>query len=123
MRAELLKLNGALFALFLELLSVLVEAPAHYPEALTRLLGALQNMQHLINAARPRQARDTLEFVLRRQVEQKRAALAALREEVAGIRAKLAAAAARLAAAGTGDDGAESAPAAAAAAVAAMDTS
>lgn len=108
-RAELLKLNGALLALFLELLSVLVEAPGSYAETLTRLLGALQNMQHLVNAVRPRQARDALEVELRRAVAEKRGALAALRGEVAAARERLAATVSRLAHAG--GDAAESAPA------------
>jgi hypothetical protein len=54
-KAELLKLNQALLVLFLELLSVLVEQPSAYAETLTRVIGALQNMQHLINLRRPEQ--------------------------------------------------------------------
>jgi len=54
-KAELLKLNQALLVLFLELLSVLVEQPSAYAETLTRVIGALQNMQHLVNTLRPEQ--------------------------------------------------------------------
>lgn len=55
-KAELLKLNQLLLVLFLELLSVLVEQPTAYAETLTRLIAALQNMQHLVNLLRPQQA-------------------------------------------------------------------
>jgi hypothetical protein len=56
-KAELLKLNQALLVLFLELLSVLVEQPSAYAETLTRVIAALQNMQHLVNLRRPEQVR------------------------------------------------------------------
>jgi hypothetical protein len=55
-KAELLRLNRALLVLFLELLSVLVEQPSAYAETLTRVIGALQNMQHLVNMTRIDQA-------------------------------------------------------------------
>lgn len=56
-RPELLRLNQLLLCLFLELLSVLVEQPAAYAETLTRVICALQNMQHLVNLMRPEQVR------------------------------------------------------------------
>ncbi|GBF91126.1 hypothetical protein Rsub_04795 [Raphidocelis subcapitata] len=126
-KAELLRLNRALLVLFLELLSVLVDQPTAYAETLTRVICALQNMQHLVNVTRIQQARATLEFTLQQQIARKRAALDALRQTVAGVRERLGAAAAALAAAG--GDAAESAPKATAAAAAAaggavaMDTS
>jgi hypothetical protein len=54
-KQELLQLNRLLLCLFLELLSVLVEQPTAYAETLTRVIGALQNMQHLANLLRPQQ--------------------------------------------------------------------
>ncbi|KIY97878.1 Cofactor required for Sp1 transcriptional activation subunit, putative [Monoraphidium neglectum] len=107
-KQELLQLNRLLLCLFLELLSVLVEQPTAYAETLTRVIGALQNMQHLANLLRPQQARHTLEHMLKTQIARKREALAGLRTEVARIREQLGATVARLAAAG--DDAAESAP-------------
>ena len=56
-KGELLKLNQALLVLFLELLSVLVEQPSAYAEAVTKVIAALQNMQYLVNALRPQQVR------------------------------------------------------------------
>jgi hypothetical protein len=61
-KAELLRLNRALLVLFLELLSVLVEQPGGYAESVTKVIGALQNMQHLVNLQRPVQVRLGLVF-------------------------------------------------------------
>jgi hypothetical protein len=56
-KAELLKLNGALLFLYIDLLGVLTDAPEQYAAALTPVVQTLQNMQHLLNLLRPLQVR------------------------------------------------------------------
>lgn len=111
-KAELLRLNQLLLVLFIELLSVLVEQPGSYAETLTRVIGALQNMQHLINDLRPQQARHTLEYILQQQIAKKREALAGLKQQVQQIRQQLTGTMEQLAK--VGGDAAESVPKAAA---------
>ncbi|WIA30226.1 hypothetical protein OEZ86_000317 [Tetradesmus obliquus] len=106
-RAELLRLNRGLLFMFLELLQVLVDQPSQYSGSLSEILGVLFNMAHLLNMARPLQARETLKHALRTQIAEKQAALAALRSQSAKVRQELLAVTQQLAA--VGGDAAESA--------------
>eukprot|EP00879_Flechtneria_rotunda_P007944 GHRR01008323.1.p1 GENE.GHRR01008323.1~~GHRR01008323.1.p1 ORF type:complete len:143 (+),score=54.82 GHRR01008323.1:736-1164(+) len=54
-KQELMELNKGVLFLFLELLTVLVQQPSQYAQALSQVKVALLNMSHLINMARPLQ--------------------------------------------------------------------
>eukprot|EP00195_Chlamydomonas_chlamydogama_P011426 CAMPEP_0202902324 /NCGR_PEP_ID=MMETSP1392-20130828/16789_1 /ASSEMBLY_ACC=CAM_ASM_000868 /TAXON_ID=225041 /ORGANISM="Chlamydomonas chlamydogama, Strain SAG 11-48b" /LENGTH=193 /DNA_ID=CAMNT_0049589073 /DNA_START=74 /DNA_END=652 /DNA_ORIENTATION=- len=81
-RSELDRLLTELMLLFSELLRSLEEAPQQYAPHLNALNQVLSNMQHLINMARPVQARVTLEYVLKLQIREKQEALAKIRSQV-----------------------------------------
>eukprot|EP00878_Enallax_costatus_P002412 GHUV01002588.1.p2 GENE.GHUV01002588.1~~GHUV01002588.1.p2 ORF type:complete len:211 (+),score=78.77 GHUV01002588.1:224-856(+) len=116
-KQELLKLNKGLLFLFLELLTVLVQQPSRYAESLGPVLATMHNMQYLINLARPLQAKETLRCTLQTQIQEKQAALTALRRKAEQAKQDVTALTRQLAAVGA--DAAESmqrAPAPAAAA-------
>eukprot|EP00775_Hariotina_reticulata_P010876 gene10876-11030_t len=115
-KQELLKLNKGVLFLFLELLEVLVNQPTAYAALISELNIALNNMAHLLNMARPLQAQQTLKYALQSQVQEKQAALTALRATTSQMRQRVLELTSQLAA--VGGDAAESAarPAASAAA-------
>ncbi|GAB4818496.1 hypothetical protein N2152v2_005542 [Parachlorella kessleri] len=85
-KGELLQLHRELLAGFLELLRVLTDRPSLYARQVESLGLLLRNFQHLLNAARPYQARATLAHMLSQEVDERRQAAQELRKarEAAG---------------------------------------
>uniref|UniRef100_A0A0N5ALY0 C2H2-type domain-containing protein n=1 Tax=Syphacia muris TaxID=451379 RepID=A0A0N5ALY0_9BILA len=70
-REELKKLNRSTVAAFLDLLDILIRCPSHPErnEKLQNLRLLFINMHHLINEYRPIQARDTIQTIMKSQIE------------------------------------------------------
>lgn len=70
-RDELKKLNRSAVAAFLDLLDILIRCPSHPErhEKLQNLRLLFINMHHLINEYRPIQARDTIQTIMKAQIE------------------------------------------------------
>uniref|UniRef100_A0A061RJN6 Mediator of RNA polymerase II transcription subunit 7 n=1 Tax=Tetraselmis sp. GSL018 TaxID=582737 RepID=A0A061RJN6_9CHLO len=87
-KGELLQMNKEVLFTFLELLRTVVEAPGlsaasrtQYDTQMLNLALLLWNMHHLLNLMRPYQARATLEYILREQISERRAAVRELRQK------------------------------------------
>ncbi|MEW5302551.1 MAG: hypothetical protein WDW38_002300 [Sanguina aurantia] len=89
-KGELSHLQGELMCLFLELLRTLVQNPSGYAPQLTMINQVFSNMQHLINALRPHQARANLEYALQLQIQAHKDALARIAQQVAAADTTLA---------------------------------
>lgn len=91
-RAELSRLNKEVLFTFAELLHTVTESPGLTPASRMQYdthmmsLGLLfWNMHHLLNHLRPHQARAALQYRLEQQLEERRAAVQALRQQSARI--------------------------------------
>lgn len=62
---------------------------SHIKDRLKHMETVVINIQYLLNELRPYQARETLEMLMRRQIEHRRAAARLLREKSAQVRAEL----------------------------------
>lgn len=70
---------------FLELLTVLIDAPSTYARQVESVGLILRNMQYLLNLLRPVQARAALESALRQRIQRQKQGLRALRSQMAGV--------------------------------------
>eukprot|EP01023_Acetabularia_acetabulum_P007966 TRINITY_DN13474_c1_g1_i2.p1 TRINITY_DN13474_c1_g1~~TRINITY_DN13474_c1_g1_i2.p1 ORF type:complete len:182 (+),score=36.66 TRINITY_DN13474_c1_g1_i2:78-623(+) len=80
-RSALSEMNSELPYAFLELVSCLIDQPSEIARRLDDVGVILRNMYHLINAARPIQARETLKCLLEMQIQEKQECLETLRAE------------------------------------------
>lgn len=85
-KGELLRLHKELIAAFMLLLGTLIENPTMYGRAVQKVGTVLTNMQRLINALRPHQARYSLVGGLEKEVGDMRRAIEDLKEKEEGGR-------------------------------------
>ncbi|GAX76290.1 hypothetical protein CEUSTIGMA_g3735.t1 [Chlamydomonas eustigma] len=84
-KSELGRLNKEVIFVYSELLRVLVENPSGYVPTLNILNQVLDNMQHLLNMIRPEQARASLEYALKLQIQEKEEAIANLKSQAEAV--------------------------------------
>ncbi|CAG8599441.1 1997_t:CDS:2, partial [Cetraspora pellucida] len=71
---ELKKLNNSVVFNFVELLDILVKDPDRGPDKCEQIKLLLINMKFLLNEYRPHQARETLQLIMKEQIEQRKLA-------------------------------------------------
>ncbi|CAG8685816.1 20967_t:CDS:2, partial [Gigaspora rosea] len=72
--SELKKLNNSVVFNFVELLDILVKDPDRGPDKCEQIKLLLINMKFLLNEYRPHQARETLQLIMKEQIEQRKLA-------------------------------------------------
>lgn len=79
-KTEIQKLNRESLDRFAALANDLQNAPSRTNERIEEIALLYNNLHHLLNTIRPLQARETVAFILKRQIEEKMQALQTLRE-------------------------------------------
>ena len=81
-KTEIQKLNREILDRFAALANDLQNAPSRTNERIEEIALLYNNLHHLLNTIRPLQARETVAFILKRQIEEKKQALQTLRESL-----------------------------------------
>jgi len=81
-KTEIQKLNRETLDRFAALANDLQNAPSRTNERIEEIALLYNNLHHLLNTIRPLQARETVAFILKRQIEEKKQALQTLRESL-----------------------------------------
>jgi len=81
-KTEIQKLNRETLDRFVALANDLQNAPSRANERIEEIALLYNNLHHLLNTIRPLQARETVAFILKRQIEEKTQALQTLRESL-----------------------------------------
>ena len=84
-KVEIKRLIRMTLERFKALTSDLQDAPSKTNERVEEIALLLNNLHHLLNSIRPAQARSTVEFILKQQIEQKKEALKDLESSTSKI--------------------------------------
>ena len=81
-KGEIQKLNREILERFAALANDLQNAPSRANERIEEIALLYNNLHHLLNTIRPLQARETIAFILKQQIEEKKQALKELQESL-----------------------------------------